>query len=365
MQAGPMVLWVYQAPARTVDVPFKPPTQRSLPRPVSARRRFSIRALLAAALFSLVLPPTVAGPAAAAGGSGFVSMTNGYREGSGRGPVALHSVIDEISVERAKQLAASGQLGHDFDYLRQRFDQEGICWRGFGEIVAWNSSGDFGTFGTQWWNSATHHDVMLGDYTHAGGSREQEGSRWYGVMVFVKLCGATTSPPTPSGFTDLAGSSFVRDIEWLVEEGITTGCASNRFCPRDPVLRGPMASFLARAFDLPATEADYFFDDSGNTHEIAINRARRAQVATGCAEERYCPTRWVTRGQMASFLARALELPAPSRDHFADDDGSTHEDAINRLADAGIASGCTSSRFCPDRLVTREQMAAFLRRALT
>jgi hypothetical protein len=183
-------------------------------------------------------------------------------------------------------------------------------------------------------------------------------------MVFVKLCNATTSAPTTSGFTDLGWSTFIDDIEWLVEQEITFGCAPTLFCPRDPVARGAMASFLQRAFDLPGTSADFFTDDETSTHELAINRSRQAEITSGCDDTRYCPNANVTRAQMASFLDRALDLPATDEDFFADDDGSTHEDAINRMAAAGIASGCASNRFCPGGLVSREQMAAFLKRAL-
>ena len=68
---------------------------------------------------------------------------------------------------------------------------------------------------------------------------------------------------------------------------------------------------------------------------------------------------------MATFLDRALDLPSTSEDFFDDDEGSPHERAINRVAAAGITTGCGSGNFCPDRAVRREQMAAFLHRALT
>ena len=67
---------------------------------------------------------------------------------------------------------------------------------------------------------------------------------------------------------------------------------------------------------------------------------------------------------MASFIARALNLPAASTDYFSDDNGSTHEANINRLAAAGVTNGCAGGRYCPLQAVTREQMAAFLHRAL-
>ncbi len=328
------------------------------------RPRRRIAALASAALVVLTLLPVTAAPVGAAGGSGFVSMTNGHRSDRGLGPVGLHATIDAIAVERGRQIADDQQLGHDFDYLRRRFDQEGVCWRGFGEIVAMNGSGDFAAFGTQWMNSTTHRNIMLGDYTHAGGSRERVGDRWYGVMVFVKLCNASSSTPTTSGFTDLGNSIFIDQIEWLVEQDITGGCAANRFCPQAPVSRAQMATFLNRAFDFAAAPADYFLDDNSSIHESAINRARFASVTGGCYTLRYCPSASVTRAQMASFLARVLNLPAAQADHFTDDEGNMHEDAINRLADAGVGSGCAAGRFCPDRQVSREQMAAFLHRAL-
>ena len=70
---------------------------------------------------------------------------------------------------------------------------------------------------------------------------------------------------------------------------------------------------------------------------------------------------------MASFLARALNLTRVQRDYFVDDSGSVHEDNINRIAAEGITVGCNSpagDRFCPNQPVTRAQMASFLARAL-
>ena len=69
---------------------------------------------------------------------------------------------------------------------------------------------------------------------------------------------------------------------------------------------------------------------------------------------------------MAAFLTRALNLGPSAGISFTDDDGSIFEDAIERLAAAGITRGCNppvNDEFCPNATVTREQMAAFLHRA--
>ena len=93
---------------------------------------------------------------------------------------------------------------------------------------------------------------------------------------------------------------------------------------------------------------DAFGDDDGSTHEDAINALAATGITQGCTTTSFCPEEEVTRGQMASFLARALDLPT-GPDAFGDDDGSTHEDAINALAATGITQGCTTTSFCPER----------------
>ena len=163
---------------------------------------------------------------------------------------------------------------------------------------------------------------------------------------------------------DAKFSSFKIDIEWVFAEGITAGCSAERYCPDNPVTREQMAIFLDRALDLPATATDFFSDDAGRTGEAAINRVAAAGITSGCAANSYCPTTNVSRGQMASFLARAFDLPTATTDYFTDDDGTTHEANINRIRLAGITTGCTPTTYCPNPSVTRGQMAAFLRRAL-
>jgi hypothetical protein len=67
-----------------------------------------------------------------------------------------------------------------------------------------------------------------------------------------------------------------------------------------------MAMFLDRAFDIAGTTTDYFDDDDGMTGETSINALARAGLTTGCGSRAYCPTARVTREQMAAFLYRAL-----------------------------------------------------------
>ena len=178
---------------------------------------------------------------------------------------------------------------------------------------------------------------------------------------------AELAPPPDYWFSDDDTSVHESAIEAIAAAGITLGCRESLYCPRDEVTRGQFASMLVRAFpDLTPDDAeDFFRDDDGTTHEGAVNRLASAAIATGCAPGRFCPGDPLTRAQMAVMLARALPGQAPpTQDHFSDDDGAAAEIAINALAANGIIDGCEPDRFCPDDTVRRDQAATMLAKAL-
>lgn len=114
-------------------------------------------------------------------------------------------------------------------------------------------------------------------------------------------------------FIDDNGNTFENDIEWLGGTGVTRGCnppANDRYCPDDNVTRGQMAAFLVRALSyVDNGGGDLFGDDDGNTFEKDIDKLGTAGVTRGCnppSNDRFCPDDFVTRGQMAAFLHRAL-----------------------------------------------------------
>jgi hypothetical protein len=111
-----------------------------------------------------------------------------------------------------------------------------------------------------------------------------------------------------------------------------------------------------------------FVDDDGSTFEHDAEKLAAAGITRGCnppKNDRFCPDRVVTRGQMAAFLVRALNYSTSGKpDAFSDDNDSVFEKDINALAAKGITSGCSSTKFCPNEPVNRGQLAAFLRRAL-
>ena len=93
-----------------------------------------------------------------------------------------------------------------------------------------------------------------------------------------------------ASFTDTTGHTFEDDIEWIADQGITSGCDALRYCPDDLVTRAQMATFLDRALDFSSTTIDYFTDDNGLSHEGAINRMAEFGVTLGCGSGEYFPT---------------------------------------------------------------------------
>ncbi len=197
------------------------------------------------------------------------------------------------------------------------------------------------------------------------------------VLIAATMALPNVAPP-PSFAAELPpGGSFTDDdglpeegwIEAIFAAGITKGCNPDqtRFCPETTVTREQLASFLARSLDLPYTDEDFFVDDDASIHEADINRLAAAGITRGCdppANTRYCGTRGVSRAEVATMLARAFDLPPTSVDAFGDDDDSAHEDGINRLAAAGVTAGCADGAFCPTDRLPRKHFAVFIGRAL-
>lgn len=196
------------------------------------------------------------------------------------------------------------------------------------------------------------------------------------VLAMSVLTAAAAADTSPIGtFTDDNGNVHEGYIEALADAGVTFGCnppANTEYCPTVPVTRQQMASFMVRAFALPATTVDYFTDDDGSVHEADINALFEAGVTKGCnppTNDHFCPTLEVSREQMAAFLTRAKGYvdDDPAVDRFTDDNNSIFQPEIEALAAAGVTLGCnppTNDQFCPSEVVLRDQMASFLGRAI-
>ena len=116
-------------------------------------------------------------------------------------------------------------------------------------------------------------------------------------------------PPTPPTFSDVGtGHAFRTEIEWLADEEITGGFPDGTFRPTGAVTRGSMAAFLYRLAGEPAftPPSPPTFADVGTGHAFRteIEWLASTGVTTGFSDDTYRPGSPVSRQSMAAFLRR-------------------------------------------------------------
>ncbi|MGV8040077.1 MAG: lamin tail domain-containing protein [Thermoanaerobaculaceae bacterium] len=167
-------------------------------------------------------------------------------------------------------------------------------------------------------------------------------------------------------------------IHGLAGAGISFGFPGGFYGPETDVSRAQMAVFLVRAThgpDFKPPLATGLFNDVTPDHWAAdyIEQLYADGITTGCIPGPpgsiwFCPEEGVSRAQMAVFLVRAVHGPTfvpPAPAGIFTDVPPSHWAAahIEQLYADGITTGCEPGRFCPERLVTRAEMAVFLVRA--
>ena len=142
--------------------------------------------------------------------------------------------------------------------------------------------------------------------------------RWVAAVWMVRMIdGADPAPSVVSRYTDVDGSAwYAPHIERLAELGITKGCGSApaRFCPDASVTRGQAASLLVAAFEVPAAIPRRLADIVGSVHEAKIDAVLAASIAETCATgpPRFCPGATIARAGFAEQL-RAAHGRYPAR----------------------------------------------------
>jgi glucose/arabinose dehydrogenase len=191
------------------------------------------------------------------------------------------------------------------------------------------------------------------------------------LLLVLALAGlpaaqAQTTLPPGGTFLDDDGNPHEGAIEAIAAAGITTGCRTDLFCPQAPVTRAEMAAFLVRALGQSPLASSGTFSDvpAGQWYTGFVERIAQLGISTGYADGTFRPLSPTSRGEMALFLMRALDLaPRSHAGTFTDvAAGAFFTEAVEAIAAAGITNGCGGGRYCPFDQVLRDQMATFLTR---
>ncbi|WP_354183064.1 GH25 family lysozyme [Arthrobacter sp. UYP6] len=176
--------------------------------------------------------------------------------------------------------------------------------------------------------------------------------------------------PVPGPYTDVPSTmQFAKEITWLKNSKVTTGWADGTYRPFQPVTREAMAAFLYRLSGSPAytpPAKSKFSDLAGSAFYKEINWLDARKVATGWNGNTFGPKLAINRDAMAAFLYRLAGSPAytapkvsPFRDVAVN---NKYYKEISWLAATGISTGWEDRTFRPYEPIKRDAMAAFLQR---
>ncbi len=194
-------------------------------------------------------------------------------------------------------------------------------------------------------------------------------------VVVTDSCTSTASNAAAVSveFADVATSNiFHGAIITIATAGVTAGCGGADYCPADLVTRAQMAVFLLKSehgssYTPPICAAIFADVPCPSTYADWIEQLSNEGVTAGCGSGDYCPDASVTRAQMAVFLLKTSQgsgyVPPAATAIFGDVPVDAFAAAfIDDLYNRGIAGGCSASPllYCPDSVVNRAQMAAFL-----
>lgn len=170
-------------------------------------------------------------------------------------------------------------------------------------------------------------------------------------------------------FSDVKPSSSHYDsINTLAELGLINGFEDGTFRPNTNVTRGQAAKMIVSAFNLGDVNPKNpnFTDVPANNEYLPyIATLKSLGIVQGYSDGTYGVSNPITRAQMAKMISLALNLTSTNTHPFTD----TYPDALTNqyianLYNHKITNGTSATTFSPTKSVTRGQLASFITRAM-
>ncbi len=180
----------------------------------------------------------------------------------------------------------------------------------------------------------------------------------------------TTPTTPESGFADVGKNDFFYDaVEWAVANGVTTGVDATHFAPYASCTRAQAVTFLWRAAGSPAPKSEGMtFTDvkPGSYYCDAVLWAVENGITNGTSATTFSPDATCSRAQIVTFLWRSQKSPAAgAANPFADvAAGAYYADAVLWAVEKGVTTGTSATTFSPEDNCTRGQIVTFLYRAM-
>ncbi|MNU95662.1 Endoglucanase precursor [compost metagenome] len=179
---------------------------------------------------------------------------------------------------------------------------------------------DENLLGVYAWNTSTSK------WDYIGAKMNKKGKQ---ISAEVSKPGIYTVMSYHASFSDLPASHWAHDaVVSLAARHIINGMNEDSFAPQGLTTRAEFAAMLVRALGIPSSgnESATFSDVKANDWFVKdVNAAMAAGLIKGVDEQSFAPNQIITREQMAVLLLRALE--------YKKQDGLSTPEAANSYAD--------------------------------
>ena len=172
-------------------------------------------------------------------------------------------------------------------------------------------------------------------------------------------------------FQDVQNSYAYKNIVSLYNKGIFA--EAPKFNPKRDLPRGHLALMFSRAFDLEVPETTEFKDLVNQTEEVqnAVKALNAYEIIKGKSATKFDPTGSIKRYEAALMIDRLLAkqgivaeegLTSPFTDvNKLKDEAKA---SIAHLSKLGVVNGKGNNKFDPNAVLTRQEMAVILDKAL-
>jgi len=167
-----------------------------------------------------------------------------------------------------------------------------------------------------------------------------------------------------------ASDYFATPVLWAVGKNITNGMSATSFAPNANCTRGQIVTFLWRACGSPeptSTKNNFKDVKAGEYYYKAVLWAVENGITTGLSATSFGPNATCTRGQVATFLWRSQGEPAPTSTNNPFSDVKTSDyyfKAVLWAVENDVTQGMGGGKFAPNASCTRGQIVTFLYRAI-
>ena len=177
----------------------------------------------------------------------------------------------------------------------------------------------------------------------------------------------------PVVFDDVNEQDWFYDaVQYMASRKLMSGIGNDQFSPKQPTDRAMMVTMLYRLAGEPEVQKAASFNDvpAGSYYADAVAWAETNGLANGVGAGVFAPERVLSRQELAAMLYRfaqfqGLDVTATGKlSHFTDQPDSWARSAMEWCVGSGVINGTSQTTLSPLSGATRAQMAVIFSRFL-